>query len=82
MKILLIIIQIKYFFADANSTIRLTYGKIEGSNPKDGIGYNWFTTIDGIIEKYNTGSLDYEIPEKLMTLYDQKIMENMVPMEL
>lgn len=62
----------KIFFADANSTIRLTYGKIEGSNPRDGIGYNWFTTIDGIIEKYNTGASDFEIPEKLITLYENK----------
>ena len=60
------------FFADANSTIRVTYGKIEGSKPRDGINYNWFTTIDGIIEKYNTGASDFEIPEKLNALYEEK----------
>ena len=36
------------FFSDANSTMRLTYGKVEGSKPRDGMSYDWFTTIDGI----------------------------------
>ena len=44
----------KSFWADANSTLRLTYGKVEGSSPRDGMDYRWFTTIDGIVEKYNT----------------------------
>ena len=67
----------KTFFADANSTLRLTYGKVEGSLPKDGITYNWFTTIDGIVEKFNTGESDYKIPNRLLELYNQKIMVNM-----
>ena len=62
----------KTFFADANSTLRLTYGKVEGSLPKDGITYNWFTTIDGIVEKFNTGESDYKIPNRLLELYNQK----------
>jgi hypothetical protein len=62
----------KTFFADANSTIRLTYGKVEGSKPRDGMSYNWFTTIDGIVEKYNTGASDFEVPERLLELHRQK----------
>ncbi len=62
----------KTFWADANSTLRLTYGKVEGSAPRDGMQYTCYTTIDGIIEKYNTGEDDYKIPERLLELYKQK----------
>ena len=62
----------KTFWADANSTLRLTYGKVEGSAPRDGMNYNWFTTIDGIVEKYNTGNPDFKIPERLLELYKRK----------
>ena len=60
------------FFSDANSTMRLTYGKVEGSKPRDGMSYDWFTTIDGIIDKYNTGESDFKIPTRLQNLYDEK----------
>ena len=62
----------KSFFSDANSTMRLTYGKIEGSKPRDGMSYDWFTTIDGIIDKFNTGESDFKIPARLNDLYHQK----------
>ena len=62
----------KTFWADANSTLRLTYGKVEGSSPRDGMKYQWFTTMDGIIEKYNTGEADFKIPQRLLDLYQDK----------
>jgi len=62
----------KKFWADANSTLRLTYGKIEGSAPRDGMEYTWFTTLDGIIEKNNTGEKDFEIPSKMKDLWKSK----------
>ena len=60
------------FFSDANSTMRLTYGKVEGSKPRDGMSYDWFTTIDGIIDKYNTAESDFKIPTRLQNLYNEK----------
>ena len=62
----------KTFWADANSTLRLTYGKVEGTFPRDGIKYTWFTTMDGIIEKNNTGNDDFQIPERLKELHKEK----------
>ena len=62
----------KTFWADANSTLRLTYGKVEGSYPRDGMKYTWYTTLDGIIEKNNTGNEDFEIPARLRELWEQK----------
>ena len=41
---------------DANSTLRITYGKIEGSSPTDGMRYTEHTNTDGIIQKYNCKS--------------------------
>ncbi|MCT4580781.1 MAG: S46 family peptidase [Flavobacteriales bacterium] len=60
------------FWADANSTLRLTYGKIEGTAPRDGMEYTWFTTMDGIIEKNNTGNKDFEIPAKMREMWNSK----------
>lgn len=60
------------FFADANSTLRLTYGKIEGTAPRDGMAYTYYTTIDGIIQKNNTGEADFEIPTRLKELWESQ----------
>lgn len=57
---------------DANSTLRITYGKLEGSSPRDGMRYTEHTTIDGIIEKYNTGNPDFELLPRMLELYEAK----------
>ena len=62
----------KQFYPDANSTLRLTYGKIKGSKPKDGIKYDYYTTIDGIMEKENPAIDDYVVFPKLKELYAKK----------
>ena len=62
----------KIFWADANSTLRLTYGKVESTVPRDGMKYTPTTTLDGIIEKNNTGNPDFEIPDRLRTLWQNK----------
>lgn len=62
----------KKFFPDANSTLRVTYGKIDGYSPKDGIYYKPFTTLSGVIEKYVPNDYEFDLPNKLMTLYNEK----------
>jgi len=62
----------KIFYPDANFTMRLSYGNIKGFRPKDGIIYNWYTTLDGVIEKDNPEIYDYKVPEKLKQLYKTK----------
>ncbi len=54
------------FFPDANSTLRLTYGKVEGSAPYDGMRYEPFTTHKGILQKYIPGDADFDLPEELV----------------
>lgn len=59
-------------WADANSTMRITYGKLEGSAPHDGMKYTEHTTIDGIIAKNNTGNPDYELLPRMRELAKDK----------
>jgi hypothetical protein len=60
------------FIPDANSTLRLTYGYVKGYSPADAVHYEPFTSIDGVIEKSNTGEEDFAVPDKLRTLYEKK----------
>lgn len=62
----------KDYWADANSTLRLTYGKAEGSEPRDGMEYKFYTTADGILAKNASGLKDYELPEDLVTLLKEE----------
>ena len=57
---------------DANSTLRLTYGQLEGSAPTDGMRYTEHTTLDGIIAKYNTGNTDFELLPRMLDLHAAK----------
>lgn len=57
------------FYPDANSTLRVTYGKVEGYNPADAITYNYFTTLEGILEKENPDIYDYVVEPKLKELH-------------
>ena len=55
--------------ADANLTLRVGYGKIEGYKPADGVTFKCFSTLKGIIEKDNPDIYDYNVPESLRKLY-------------
>jgi hypothetical protein len=59
-------------WADANSTLRITYGQLEGSAPTDGMLYTEHTTLDGIIAKYNTGNPDFELLPKMLEMHRNK----------
>ncbi|MBN1767583.1 MAG: S46 family peptidase [Prolixibacteraceae bacterium] len=59
-------------FPDANLTMRVTYGKVEGYEPADGVEYKHYTTLDGIIEKDNPEIYDYNVPEKLKQLHREQ----------
>jgi hypothetical protein len=54
------------FPIDANSTLRLTYGKVEGSSPHDGMTYNPLSTTKGILQKYTPGDADFDLPVDLV----------------
>lgn len=60
------------FFPDANSTLRVTYGKIKGSSPRDAVSYDYQTHLAGVIEKYIPGDYEFDVPKKLIDLYNKK----------
>ena len=60
------------FYPDANLTLRVTYGKVNDYYPYDGIKYNYFTTLDGIMEKENPEIYDYVVENRLKTLWSNK----------
>lgn len=62
----------KTFWPDANSTLRFSYGKVEGSSPRDGMLYEPFTTLDGVMEKYRADDPEFDVPTRLIELYAKK----------
>lgn len=60
------------YFPDANSTLRVTYGKVNGYAPRDAIYYKPVTYLEGVIEKYVPGDYEFDVPEKLRDLYNAK----------
>ena len=63
-------------FPDANSTLRVTYGKVKGYEPKDGVYYNPITYLDGVMEKYIPGDYEFDVSPKLIDLYKNKDFGN------
>ncbi len=57
---------------DANFTIRMTYGNIKSYDPKDGIHYNYYTTLKGVMEKEDPTNPEFVVPAKLKELYNNK----------
>ncbi len=62
----------KLMYPDANSTMRVTYGNVKAYQPKDATFYSYFTTIDGVMEKYKPGDAEFDVPVKLIDLYKKK----------
>ena len=62
----------KKFFPDANSTLRVSYGKVEGFKPKGKDRYEPHTYLDGVIAKYKPGDYEFDLPTKLITLNKEK----------
>jgi len=59
-------------WADANKSLRVAYGKVEGFEPMDGVTYDYYTTVDGIMQKDNPSIYDYNVPQALRDLYHKK----------
>ncbi len=62
----------KMMYPDANSTMRVSYGKVLSYDPQDGIHANYFTTMDGLMRKYKPGSDEFDVPKDLVDLYKDK----------
>ncbi len=61
----------KQMYADANGTLRVTYGNVAGVSLKDGIIYEPFTRLEGIVQKH-TGVEPFNASNKLLDLIKDK----------
>lgn len=62
----------KAIYPDANSTLRLTYGKIGSYEPADGKEYLYYTTLKGVMEKEDPDNPEFVVSPKLKELYEKK----------
>lgn len=62
----------KTLYPDANSTMRLTYGTIKEYDPKDAVTYKYYTTLQGVVEKYKPGDYEFDLPQRLIDLNNRK----------
>ena len=62
----------KAFYPDANSTLRVTYGNVKPYQPRDAVKFDFYSYLDGVIEKYKPGDYEFDLPQKLIDLYKKK----------
>jgi len=59
-------------YPDANSTMRLTYGTVQDYDPRDGVTYKYFTTLQGVVDKFKPGDYEFDLPKRLIDLNNKK----------
>jgi hypothetical protein len=62
----------KAFYPDANGTLRVTYGNVKPYAPRDGVQYDLQTYMEGVMEKYIPGDYEFDLPKKIIDLYNKK----------
>lgn len=62
----------KTFYPDANSTLRIAYGKVDDYSPADAVNYCYYTTVQGILQKENPDIYDYVVEPRLKELIINK----------
>ncbi len=62
----------KLMSPDANSTIRLTYGNVKAYDPRDGVSYHHYTTLEGVMQKEDPNNTEFIVPQRLKDLYAEK----------
>ncbi len=60
------------FYPDANSTLRIAYGKVDGYRPADAVRYEPMSTLEGVMQKDDPEVYDYDVPERLRRIYETK----------
>ncbi|MGL6022531.1 MAG: S46 family peptidase, partial [Chitinophagaceae bacterium] len=59
-------------YPDATFTMRLSYGNVKSYRPRDGVFYDGICTLTGMMEKYVPGDYEFDLPKKLIELYQKK----------
>lgn len=61
----------KILYPEANQTLRFSYGRVEGYKVADAVDYLYYTTLNGVIQKDDSASYDFHVPQKLKELYSK-----------
>jgi hypothetical protein len=59
-------------YPDANSTMRLSYGTVQEYDPRDAVTYKYFTTLQGVVDKFKPGDYEFDLPKRLIELNNKK----------
>jgi hypothetical protein len=59
-------------YPDANSTMRLSYGTVQDYDPRDAVTYKYYTTLQGVVDKFKPGDYEFDVPKKLIDLNNKK----------
>lgn len=59
-------------YPDANSTMRLSYGTVQDYDPRDAVTYKYYTTLQGVVDKYQPGDYEFDLPKRLIDLNSKK----------
>jgi hypothetical protein len=64
----------KKYYPDANSTLRLTYGKVSPlpADKRNDAKVNYYTTMDGMVKKYKAGDSEFDLPKRLLDMHKAK----------
>src|SRR5690606_34795478 len=62
----------EHFYPDANSTMRLTYGRVLSYSPQDAVYFDYYTTVDGLMDKYKPGDAEFDVPKGFIDLYRKR----------
>jgi hypothetical protein len=61
-------------YPDANSTLRLTYGKVRSlpADKRNDAKVNFYTTMDGLVKKYKAGDAEFDLPARMLEMHKNK----------
>lgn len=59
-------------YPDANFTMRVSYGSVKSYRPRDAVSYDYVTTMKGMMEKYVPGDYEFDLPKRLVDLYNAR----------
>ena len=62
----------KQMYPDANSTMRVTYGKVCSYNPRDAVSFKYYSLADGLLEKYKPGDREFDLQPKIVDLLKRR----------
>ena len=62
----------KKYYPNANTTMRVSFGKVLGYQAHDGVKFDYYTSLDGVIKKRDSSKQDLQVPAKLLERYQKK----------